>query len=768
MFTLTDHPSPAPAAPVDRRLARDSDPPSRAGAAEAHLKMMKESLDIVQLLSILRRRKNLILSTIVLLTLFGVGLTFYVTPKFTAQSDILLDVRKTTVIDMQAVVAGLQGGDVASIRSELDVIASPALLERVITQLGLLGNPDFNHTLNPKKSIGDYLKDSLTYVLPSSISEKLFPPSDEPLLSPDEREQRLMAQAVRWMQDDLTVFNDQGRSYTIRLTYVSTNPKLATQIVNAVAHQYLTSQLESKFQKTQQVNQWLQEKLSDLKARVETSDNAVQAYRRDKNLLMAAPGTNVVNQQLTDLNTQLALATADAAQKRGALQQFQSTVKAGISRAEATPEVLASQTIGQLKVQESVVGSRLANEEATLGAKHPTILKTKQELSAVQGAINVEIQKIIGNMATQTQAADFRVQQLHADLAKLSVTAQKNNQAEIELQQLEREAQANRLLYENMLNRFKETSESQDIQQPDATVIAQANVPIRPSFPNKPLYTFMSFLGSAFLGLSLALLAERFDHGFRTGAQIENETGVPSLGMIPNLSGKKVRDELLERPTSVFSESIRSIRVAIFGVDRPPRVILVTSAAPDEGKSTTALSLARSAAQSGQRVLLVDCDWRRPSLHHLMGVQNNMSLVDVFDGKALARDIVHFDEPTGMHFISARYDSPNPNDLLGSKFMSAFLTEVRGNFNVVVLDSPPVMAASDAVVLSRLVDAVIFVVRWETTPRQMVANAIRLLQRAEARFAGTVVNRVNLKRHRQFGFGDQADYYGRYKAYAAR
>jgi succinoglycan biosynthesis transport protein ExoP len=680
----------------------------------------------------------------------------------------LLDIRKTTVIDMQAVVGGMQGGDVASIRSELDVIASPALLERVITQLGLLGNPDFNHNLNPKKSIRDYVKTGLTYLLPRSVSEAVFPPSDESLLSPDEREQRLMAQAVRWMQDDLSVFNDQGRSYTIRLNYTSTNPKLAAQIVNAVAHQYLTSQLESKFQKTQQVNQWLQEKLSDLKTRVQTSDNAVQAYRRDKNLLTNATGTNVVNQQLSDLNTQLALAAADAAQKRGALQQFQSTVKAGISRAEATPEVLASTTIGQLKVQESVVSSRLANEEATLGSKHPTILKSKQELAAIQGSISVEIQKIIGNMATQAQSADYRVQQLHADLAKLSVTAQQNNQAEIQLQQLEREAQANRFLYENMLNRFKETSESQDIQQPDATVIAQAVVPLNPSFPNKPLYTFMAFLGSACLGLSFALLAERFDHGFRTGAQIENETGVASLGMIPNLSGKKVVDELIKRPTSVFSESVRSIRVNAFNVDRPPRVVLVTSAAPDEGKSTTAFSLARAAAQSGQRVLLVDCDWRRPSLHHIMGVKNNMSLLDVFEGKALARDIVHIDDHTNMQFISARYGVPNPNDLLGGKQMLAFLNEVTEIFDLVVLDTPPVMAASDAVVLSRLVDAVVFVVLWEATPRQMVVNAIKQLQRAEARFAGTVVNRVNLKRHRQFRFGDQADYYGHYQAYAPR
>src|SRR5262249_13082357 len=155
-----------------------------------------------------------------------VGFTFYATPKYTSQSDILLDTRKTTVIDMQAVVGGIQGGDAASIRSELDVMTSPALLERVITQLGLLGNPQFNRNLIPRKSLRGYLADGLGYVLPASMSERLFPLSDDTALSPDEREQRVMAEAVRWLQEDLSVFNDPGRSYTIRLTYTSTNPKL--------------------------------------------------------------------------------------------------------------------------------------------------------------------------------------------------------------------------------------------------------------------------------------------------------------------------------------------------------------------------------------------------------------------------------------------------------------------------------------------------------------------------------------------------------------
>lgn len=718
---------------------------------------LKDHMDIVQLAAILRRRSALILGTMVVVTIFGAALTFYMTPKYTASSDVLLDVRKTTVIDMQAVVAGLQGGDVAAIRSEVDVISSAALLERVINELGLLANPDFNPALDTRK----HLKDYIAKVLPDTAMDVLFPAEDLSGLSPDERAQRTMTEAVRRLQANLGVYNDQGRSYTLRVSYTSNDAKLAARVVNAIAHQYLTSQLEAKYQKTEEVNHWLQDKLVQLKQRVETSDDAVQAYRRANNLLSTPAGGSVASQQLNDLNTQLAVAQADAAQKRGALRQFQSTVKEGIERAEKLPAVMLSPTIAALKVQETDSDRRLADLQTQFGDKYPAVIRARQERATIQARIAAEIQKIVGTMANEAQAADYRVEQLRIDLGKLAANLERNNQAEVQLQALQREAQANRVLYENMLNRFKETSESQDIQQPDATIIAKADVPIRPSFPNRPLFIFMAALGSACLGLALALLAERLDNCFRTGAQIEVYTGVPGIGLVPSISSR-VRDELIRHPSSPFSESMRSLRGAIrpATAERQPRIVLVTSAAPEEGKSITAFSLARSSAQAGIPTLLVDCDWRRPSLHTIVGVRNNLSLLDVFQGKANVEDLVQTDVATGMSFIPGRHGVHNPNDVLGSQHMKNFLNGALDRYELIVLDSPPVMAASDAVVLSRLVDATLFVVRWGVTPRQVVTNAIRTLQKAQAKFAGAVVTRVNVRKHRRYGFGDQTHYYG--------
>lgn len=724
---------------------------------------MKDHIGIVHFMAILRRRKGLILSTSIVLTILGAVVTFSMTPKYTATSDVLLDLPKTTVTNVTdtRAVGGSLVNDAAAIRSEVDIISSPVLLKRVITDLDLLANPHFRPTLGVTKRLKHYAAE----VLPAAAMNFLFPGQDLSELSLDEDRTPTLAEAVQPLQTNLAIYNDQGRSYVIRVSYTSEDPELAARIVNALTVQYVTSQLEAKYQKIGQMNHWLEVKIDDLKRRVESSDDAVQAYRRANNLLSIPiggmpTGGSVASQQLNDLTTQLALAQADAAQKHGALRQFQSTLKEGIDRAAKLPEVMASQTISLLKVQETDVNRRLADLQAQFGDKYPAVIRTQQERAAIEARIGAEIQKITGTMATEAQAADLRVERLRADLEKSAGNLQRENQADVKLQELQREAQANRILYEAMLNRYKETSVSQDIQQPDATIIAKADVPLRPSFPNKSLFILMATLASPCLGVALALFAERLDNSFRTGAQVEEDTGIHGVGMLPKFS-RTARDELIRNPYSPFSESIRTIRSTINlpDMEQRPRILLVTSAAPAEGKSTAALALARASSQAGVSTLLLDCDWRRPSLHTIMGMRNSVSLLDMFQGKATIEDLIQTEAATGLSFIAGRQEIQNPNDVLGARDMKIFLNRALTRYELIVLDSPPVMAASDALILSRLADATLFVVRWGATRRQVVVNAIRMLQKAEAKFAGVVISRVDVRKHRRYGFGDQVHYY---------
>jgi polysaccharide biosynthesis transport protein len=298
-------------------------------------------------------------------------------------------------------------------------------------------------------------------------------------------------------------------------------------------------------------------------------------------------------------------------------------------------------------------------------------------------------------------------------------------------------------------------------------------VPLDPSFPNKKLFIALALVGSALFGMLLAIVVERLDNGFRSAEQVEQLTGVSGLGMIPALSaaarvGNAPEDFLVKKPTSNFAEAIRSVRTAILysHVDRPPRAILITSAVPEEGKSLLSVSLARSSAKAGQKVLLIDADMRRPKIGRLLKGNNQATLAELFAGQKTSEEVINIDEDTGMHFISAKSGMPNPQDMLGSQSMRDFVRQVSQHYDLVIIDSPPVLAASDSVVLSRIVDATVFVVRWEQTPREVVIGALKQLQAVGGVVAGVVLSRVNVKKHARFGYGDTGYYYGKYKEYA--
>jgi capsular exopolysaccharide synthesis family protein len=334
---------------------------------------------------------------------------------------------------------------------------------------------------------------------------------------------------------------------------------------------------------------------------------------------------------------------------------------------------------------------------------------------------------------------------------------------------LQREADADRSLYEDFLNRFKQTSAQEDIQQADASIVSEAMIPVSPSYPKKlPLIGF-AFLGSIMIGVFAAFGMERLDVGFRTGEQFEKISQVPVLGLEPALlSGEPPHDVVVQRPVSSYSESIRSIRTALrySDVDNPPKVIAVTSSLPDEGKTVFALSLARSVAKSGGKALLIDCDLRRPSIAKQFNVDPKQGLLAFFDDSTDKSKIINIDAKSGLHFITASSGTPNPQDLLGSKHMKALIDIMRERYDLIVLDTPPVLAVSDALVLSHIVDATIFLVRWAKTPRQVVLGALKSFRTLGGKLAGVVLSRVDMRQHATYGYGDPGYYYGYYGRYS--
>jgi capsular exopolysaccharide synthesis family protein len=331
-------------------------------------------------------------------------------------------------------------------------------------------------------------------------------------------------------------------------------------------------------------------------------------------------------------------------------------------------------------------------------------------------------------------------------------------------------------LLENFLGEFKQTSAGPSIENSDARVVSPADTPLDPNFPKKIIFLPASLMLGVIIAFGLTALLEALDNGFRSSDEIEREAGVSGLGMLPNLppqvlSGIEPPEFIVKKPLSSFSEAVRAVRTALFhsNIDSPAKLILVTSSVPAEGKTLLSVSLARSAAISGHKTLLLDADFRRPNVgKSIGGEEGKTTVVDFIDSKGDLKQLIRRDEATGLDYFAAPSGVTNPLDLLSSHQFAKLLAMVKEHYEFVFIDSPPVLAVADPLVLARLVDTVVFAVRWEKTPRPVVLGALKSLRGTGCTIAGTVLSRVNVKRHMRYGYGDRGYYYGRYGTYYSK
>jgi polysaccharide biosynthesis transport protein len=725
-----------------------------------------DGIDLREIYQVIRRRKGIIIGCMAVVTALTTVAVFQITPRYTAESIVMLDTRKNQVADIQTVLSGLNA-DSAAVRSEIEVLKSPTLAEKVAKKLNLASDSLFTPRAIPSAPL--LVRWGVTDWLPEGTLELLGISTKAPTpKTPEQEAQDLLDRASLKVQKGLTVLND-GRSYVLKLRFESESPTLSSTIVDTYADLYLLEQLEAKYAAVRRANEWLNENLSDLRGKVQASERAVQLFKETHNLTESR-GMTVTAQQLTELNSQLIVAAGDRAQKEANLREVQSLVKSP-SGLGSSSQVLASPLIQRLSEQEGELRRKEAELATRYKPAHPAMLNIRAEITDLDRKMTEEVNKIARGLSNDLNVARARESALQNTLKGLQQSTVQQSKSEVQLRELERDAEANRTLYENLLKRFKQTSTQEDIQQADARLLAYAKPPKAPSYPNKTLFVEFAALGSLLLGIMLAFVVERLDNGFRTSDQIEKQAGLPALGLVPAVMTNRVPVEVIvDQPIAAYSEAIRSVRTALrfSDIDNPPKVVMVTSSLPAEGKTCFAASLARSVAASGGRALLVDCDLRHPSVGKLFGTAGDVvgpGLVALFTEGADTTKMVQVDKKSGMHFIPSRSGTSNPQDLLGSAQMSKFLKAMRLQYDVIVIDAPPVLAVSDALVLSHLADATLFLIRWERTPRAVAIGALKALRTQGGRVAGAVLSRVNVRKHAKYGYGDSAYYYGYYGGY---
>jgi len=730
--------------------------------------------DLNQIIATFRRRSRLFSIVAAVILVLVMLVTFQQTPRYTATSNVELDTQKHSVDNIQAVLSDLPA-DTSVVDTEVEVLKSRSLAERVDQVLKLDQDPEFNSVLRPKNPIATAIGGSVGAVetLLKSLAPRNSAMSAQQLanLAQTKQHEAVIDHVLKRLK-----VRRNGLTYVIDVSFESEDPAKAALIANTFADRYLLEQLEAKYDATQQATQWLNDRLAELEPQVAQAEATVAAYKASHGLL-AAENSTLTEQEISQLNTQLATAQADQAEQDARVHTAQQELANGAT-GEQFAGALNSDVIKNLRAQKAQISQQAADLETRYGPKHPDVIKIQRQLADIDTQIKQELNRVLGNLQTEDQVARQRAAALEGSLQHTKGTLAGNNLATVELSDLQRKADAASTLYNSLLNRAKETSTDQGNEQSDSRVVSRAKIPNKQSYPNIPLNFAIGLLLGIVGGVAAVLLMEALDSGLATSEDVERYLGVPHLGAIPSLdsttdgkaSGIPPGRYIIEKPLSAFAESFRNLRASILfsKIDSPVKVVILTSALPGEGKTTTTFCLGRSMAMSGAKVIVVDCDLRRRNINRMLDIEPPVGLIEVLQGVATLDEAIVHDKPSGAHFLPLAKSVYTPKDLFGSSAMDRLITELRGRYDIILLDTAPVIPVSDTRILAPKADVVVFLVQWRRVPRKAVEAAFAMLSSVGADIAGVALTLVDAREQAKYGYGDAGYYYRSYRKYYAQ
>ena len=728
-------------------------------APEAPPSQKDLQLAVIDLVQAARSRMGVFIRASAGLFLAIIVVALLTPPVYTGTSRVMVDTRQNNTLSQtntQQVLSGLST-DQPTILDQVQILTSRQLAGRVVDKLHLDLDPEY---------AGHFAKTTLLgYLNPLHYLR----PSVDDQLGPDERRQLLRDRTIDSFERRLTVSQVQ-LSTAIGIEFDSHDPAKAARVANAIADAYVEDQLNAKLEATQRATQWISSRLGKLAQDARLAEAALEKYKADHHITdvvqTSGNSMSVLDQQVAAATSQLMQAQVDRAQAEATLSRVRSLVNSG--HAADVSQVVSSPLIAQLRQQQATLVQKQAEMASRYGPNHPKMLDLIAEQRDLQNKIEEEIQHVVGTAANDVAVASARASALETSLKELEGQSGVQGQARVEERELEANASSTRALYDSFVARIKQTEQEQTLQIPDARVISRAAIPTSQSYPPLTIVFLGAIPVSLVFGFLVVMALERLDHGFRTATRVEEVLGLPVLATLPDMSGGNAiagtrdrnkivaADEVVDRPTGTYSEAVRGLQMGLrlSNVDRNPRIIVVTSAVPAEGKTTTALSLARHAALSGKRAILVDGDLRRPSIRKMTDLpQSQFDLIDLLQGLCSIDHALIRDPRSPLELLPASRGVRNAPDLLESHAMRNLLTQLAQNYEVVVVDSAPMLPVNDTKILTQLADSILFVVRWEKTPRGAAYDAIKALKASHAPIAGAVLSMTDPKRFHYYSFG---------------
>jgi len=687
---------------------------------------------------IIYRRRHLAITVFTVIVLATTVYSFTATPIYEGKAQILIESDNPNVINFQEVVNEAQSRQ-DYYQTQYRLLQSRSLARATIDKLKLWQHSEF--ASKPAASSPHWTEMFSTTV--SAWFEKQAP-IEPPLPNEAEAEQP----AINSFLSRLVV-SPIRNSRLVDVAFRSTDPALAAQVVNAVADAYINQNLEYRFNSTKEATSFLGEQIAEQRKRVEASEIALQQYREQNDAVALDDRQDIVVQKLADLNAAVTKAKTERLEKEALYNQLRS-LQTDSAALDTFPAILSNTFIQQQKAELATLQRTYASMSEKLGERHPDMLKTKSQIELTLARLQGEIGKEVQSVRNQYLAAQAQENSLTRALDQQKQEALGMNRKGIEYGVLSRDAQSNRQIYDSLLKRANETGVSGELKTSNIRIVDRAEVPRSPVRPRRTLNITASIFGGGFLGIGLVFFFNYLDNRIKTPEEIVQHLGLASLGLIPAVSATNPpSDPLMDMSTPIFSESIRALRTNVLfsSPQEGMQSVVVTSTGPGEGKSLVTANLAIALAKSGQRVLLVDADLRRPRIHHIFGKKQAPGLSNLMIGAVKASEVVQHARVQGLWVLPAGKTPPNPAEMLGSKRFNDFLKAVRGHFDWVLIDSPPVMAVSDACVIAHRTSGVIFVVSADATSRHAARQALEQLAQARAHFLGAVLNRVDLEKN---------------------
>lgn len=704
----------------ESELDATTTPTALTGTAAAHSPETGIGPLLRYALVLLRRNIWLIAAIVAVAVALAVVLTMLQTPQYTAASTVEISEQADTVLgeELESDEDGNAGWNIEMfLNTQLEILRSRALAERVVRRLNLASN------------------------------ERFFVAMQAPGLTETASEQARVNLAIGMLRANLSA--DLPRDTRIAsLSFTSTDPQVSADVANAYAAEFIQANLQRKFDSSAYARNFVAEQLEETRVRLEASERELNAYARQAGLIRtrdprdedSSVAESVTASSLMQLNQAANVAQAEriAAEARWNAERAQPLF--------ASQTVLANQTVQNLLTRQADLQSKLDSARERYLADHPSVRTLEAELAAVETSLNRAANDARNSVRANYQSAQAAERRLQSQVLSLQGATLAEQDRSVRYNTLAREADTNRQIYDGLLQRFRELNASSGITASNIAVVDEAQVPGGPSSPSFQRNVAIAFILGLGFACGLVFLRDQLDDRLRIPEDVEAKIGLPLLGVIPRSMEEDPAAELAD-PKSVLAESYSALRTSLLYSTREglPGILLVTSAQASEGKTTTSYAVARGFARVGKRVLLVDADLRRPSMHKLLEIENKLGLSSLLVGQTTAHDAIVESEHDGLNVLPAGPIPPSPAELLSSPRMAALLEQFDQSYDLVVIDSAPILGLADSTELAALADGVMIVIEADRGRGGQLRNALRRLRGSSPVILGAVLTKFDPK-----------------------